>query len=114
MEHLREHYHGKRLLICWDGASYHRGDQMRAYLAAANYGKARSEWAVTCMQCAPYAPEQNPIEEVWNQAKAFVRTHWQQCDETFTSVTRLFEHALETLEFNFSKLHMYSQCLQTI
>lgn len=112
--HLREQYKEKRLLICWDGASYHRGQEMQDYLETANFGRGRDEWAVRCIQFAPYAPEQNPIEEVWNQAKAFLRSNWQQCDTTFASVKRLFERALETLPFNFTKLHMYTQCLQNI
>lgn len=87
---------------------------MREYLEAANFGRSRQDWAITCIQFAPYAPEQNPIEEVWHQAKTFVRKNWHQCDETFSSVARLFQQALETLEFNFAKLHMYSKCLQTI
>ncbi len=109
--YLSEHYKDKRLLICWDGASYHRGHEMQEYLEAENFGREQDEWLVRCIQFAPHAPEQNPIEEVWNQAKAFVRKNWQQCDATFASVKRLFEQALETLEFKFTKLQMYTQCL---
>jgi len=112
VEYLRHHYNDKRLLICWDGASYHRGQEMHDYLEAVNVGRSREEWAVHCIQFAPHAPEQNPIEEVWNQAKAFVRKNWHQCDETFASVKHLFEQALETLTFKFTKLQMYTQCLQ--
>lgn len=114
VEHLREHYKEQRLLICWDGASYHRGHEMHDYLEVVNFGRGRKEWVVHCIHFAPYAPEQNPIEEVWNQAKAFVRKNWHQCDQTFASVKRLFAHALETLTFNFDKLHMYTQNLQII
>lgn len=41
VEYVRKHYNEKRLLICWDGASYHRGQEMRAYLEAVNAGRAR-------------------------------------------------------------------------
>lgn len=112
--YLCEHYKDKRLIICWDGASYHRGQEVREYLEAVNFGRSREEWVVRCMQFAPHAPEQNPIEEIWKQAKAFVRKNWQQCDGTFESVKRLFEQALDTLPFSFAKLHMYTQCLQSI
>jgi len=110
--YLREHYPGKRLLICWDGASYHRGQEMQDYLEAINFGRKREEWLVRCIQFAPHAPEQNPIEDVWNQAKAFLRKNWYQCDNTFASVKRLFEQAIEMLTFSFAKLHMYTQVLQ--
>lgn len=109
--HLADHYKDKRLLICWDGASYHRGQEMQEHLEAVNFGRSRDEWAIHCIQFAPHAPDQNPIEEVWNQAKAFVRKNRQQCDGTFTSVKRLFEQALETLTFKFAKLQMYTQDL---
>lgn len=65
-----------------------------------------------CIQFAPHAPEQNPIEEVWNQAKAYVRKQWRQCDATFASVMHLFEYALDTLTFNYAKLDMYTPCLE--
>lgn len=110
--HLSQHYNDKRLLICWDGASYHRGQEMQDYLEAVNFGRSPEEWPVRCIQFAPYAPEQNPIEEVWNQVKAFVRKNWHHCDETFASVKRLFEQALETFPFKFKKLSMYTECLQ--
>jgi len=29
VEYLRQQFVGKRLIICWDGASYHRGEEMQ-------------------------------------------------------------------------------------
>lgn len=114
VEYLRQQYPGKRLLICWDGASYHRGGEMREYLEGVNYGLAPEQWQVRCVQFAPYAPEQNPIEDVWLQAKAFVRKNWHRCDATFQSVKELFEQGLRTISFDFDKLHMYTRNLQII
>lgn len=114
VDYLRTQYADKRLIICWDGASYHRGLEMKAYLEAVNYGLPREKWLVTCVQFAPHAPEQNPIEDVWHKAKAFIRKHWNRCDETFRSVTALFEEALETMTCSFDKLGMYTQFLQLI
>lgn len=57
VEHLREQYKDKRLLICWDGASYHRGQEMQEYLEAVNFGRSPDQWLVRCIQSAPYAPE---------------------------------------------------------
>lgn len=114
VEYLRQHYSGKRLIICWDGASYHRGSEMCAYLEAVNKGFSPQDWPVTCIRFAPNAPEQNPIEDIWLRGKTFIRTNWRRCDNTFSSVTALFEEALETMTFNFKKLRMYMQCLHLI
>ena len=113
VEYLREQYPGKRLIVFWDGASYHRGVEMQEYLEGANMGKPRDEWPLTCVLFAPNAPEQNPIEGVWLKAKQYLRKNWRQC-RTFQDVTRLFEEALNTLSFYSEKLHMYTPDLQII
>jgi len=113
IEFLRQHYAGKRIIICWDGASYHRSAAIQDYLEGVNHGHARDTWPVTCVQFAPHAPEQNPIENVWLQAKTFVRKHWYEC-ATFQQVTALFERALKTLLFDFTRLRMYFSDLQLI
>jgi transposase len=113
VEFLRQQFEGKRLIICWDGASYHRSEEMQEYLEGVNMGKSRDEWTITCVQFAAYAPEQNPIENVWLQAKDFLRKNWHQCT-LFQHVTSLFEQALNTISFNFDRLRMYTQDLQLI
>ena len=45
----------KRLIIFWDGASYHRGELMQKFLAEVNQGLAPEEWQITCHLFAPYA-----------------------------------------------------------
>lgn len=64
------------------------------------------------VQFAPHAPEQNPIEDVWLQAKEYVQKLWYRCKEQFESITELFEEALNTFRFDFQKLHMYLPDLQ--
>lgn len=105
-ELLRQEYDGKRIIICWDGASYHRGEEMQEYLEGVNMGKSRDEWPITCIQFAPYGPEQNPIENVWLQAKEFIRKNWHKCT-TFQHVIDLFEQYLNMISFNFDRLRMY-------
>ena len=73
VEYLREQFIGKRLILCWDGACYHRSTELREYLEGVNLGLSSEDWPITCVQFAPYAPEQNPIEDVWLQAKDYVR-----------------------------------------
>ena len=112
VEYLREQLSGKRLILCWDGASYHRSTELREYLEGVNLGHSRDNWPLTCIQFAPYAPEQNPIEDVWLQAKDYVRKRWHRCQEHFRSITDLFEEALNTIVFDFEKLRMYLSDLQ--
>ena len=112
VEYLREQFSGKRLILCWDGASYHRSAELREYLEGVNVGHSREHWPITCVQFAPYAPEQNPIEDVWLQAKNYVRKRWHCCKEYFESITDVFEEALNTIVFDFEKLRMYLPDLQ--
>jgi transposase len=106
VEYLRQHYGEKRLILLWDGASYHRGVEMQYYLEAVNLKRSRDEWLVTCVLFAPNAPEQNPMEDVWLKAKQYVRKHWREC-LTFRRVLHVFEEALNILSFQFEKLRMY-------
>lgn len=53
VEYLRAQYADKQLIICWDGASYHRGQAMREYLEALNYGRSQEDRVVRCVQFAP-------------------------------------------------------------
>jgi transposase len=113
VEYLRQQYSEKRLILLWDGASYHRGTEMQEYLESLNLKRSRDDWLVTCVLFAPNAPEQNPIEDVWLKAKQYVRKHWREC-LTFQHVQRVFEEALNTLSFQFEKLRLYLPNLEII
>ena len=62
-----------RHLIIWEGASYHRYKEMKAYLEEINLGKEKDECPLTCILFAPNAPEQNPVEDIWLNAKTRYR-----------------------------------------
>jgi transposase len=108
---LQERYADQRLLICWDGASYHRGQLVRAYLHTVNDQQPRADWAITCIQFAPHAPQQNPIEDVWLQTKSRIRRNWQRMDGTFQAIKDLFEDAIMTMPVDFPKLRQYTSGL---
>jgi transposase len=59
----------QRLLILWDGASYHRSNDLKDFLAQVNDGLTADDWRIHCVRFAPNDPTQNPIEDVWLQAK---------------------------------------------
>jgi transposase len=62
-----------RLTIIWDGASYHKSQELRDYLDLVNKGKTPEEWKINCILFAPNAPEQNPVEDIWLQGKNLMR-----------------------------------------
>lgn len=102
---------GVRSLIFWDGASYHRFAQMRDYLSEINQGLAKSEWLITCELFAPYAPEQNPVEDIWLQAKRFIRENWFLC-KSFAIIKELFLLVTHCQYFDFPKIDMYGSFAQ--
>lgn len=96
----------RRLLIIWDGASYHRSEEMQKFLTEVNQGLTPETWQVTCVLFAPYAPEENPVEAIWSQAKNFLRRFYPLC-KIFKIVKRLFEFFLDGQFFNFPNFNKY-------
>ena len=96
----------QKVTLIWDGAQYHRYGLTRDYLQALNQDKAPQDWQITCLLLAPNAPEQNPIEDVWLQAKRWIRKQWHQCD-SFAAVKQLFLQAIVGQIFEFPKLIQY-------
>jgi transposase len=102
----------QQLVLFWDGASYHQYGLTRDYLKELNQGLAEDDWRITCCVLAPYAPEQNPVEDVWLRGKRWVQEHYHQC-QSFEDVKRLFVEAIDGHVFNFNKLQQYL-CSQPI
>jgi transposase len=100
-----------KITIIWDNASHHKATAVREYLNKVNAGVPEEDWAITCLWFAPYDPSQNPIEDVWNQAKAFVRQMWSNLTD-FQDVTTAFEQFVSEQVFDFPKLHRYCPGLQ--
>ena len=102
-----------KLTILWDNASHHKAATVQAYLAEVNAHVHPEEWPITCLWFAPHDPSQNPMEAIWNQAKTFVRRHWN-CWRTFLDITNLFETFIKEHIFDFPKLYSYCPDLQMI
>lgn len=113
LEWLRELYPGKKLLVLWDGASYHRDAQLQAFLAHVNAGLAPEDWRITLMPFAPNAPEQNPVEEVWLAAKNHLRRSFA-LNKTFAQVRHSFCEFLQTFRLNSRKFDWYAPYPQPI
>ena len=109
---LQAHCTGERLLVIWDGVSYHRQGAMREFLHRLNGGRPPEKWPVTCLQLAPYAPQENPVEDIWLMGKTYVRQHYY-LHASFQQVNALFVKAIQRHQyFDFPKLNEYTYYLQ--
>jgi len=106
IKYLQQERPAQRLALIWDGASYHKSNEVKDFLAAINDGYSASKWRVTCILFAPNAPEQNPVEDVWLQAKNFLRKFWH-LGKSFWVVKWLFTFFTSHQKFNFPKLEKY-------
>jgi transposase len=61
---------------------------------------------IICHFFAPYAPEQNPVEDIWLQAKTFLRQFSHLCT-SFSLVKWLFEFFSDRQVFDFPKIYDY-------
>lgn len=90
LNYLLAQYPDTRIALIWDGATYHRFKEVKAYLESLNQGLDQSNWKITCIRFAANAPKQNPIEDIWLQAKRFIREYYHLCT-SFSVVKFLFE-----------------------
>lgn len=100
----------KRIALIWDGAKYHKSDEIKEFLAAVNNDCKPEQWPITCIIFAPNAPEQNPVEDVWLQAKNFLRKYWHLC-KSFAVIKWLFKFFTNYQKFDFPKVHQYAPSL---
>ena len=113
IKYLQKQYLGKIIALIWDGASYHKSDEVKEFLAVVNKNCEPEQWQITCILFAPNAPEQNPTEDIWLQAKSFVRKYWHLC-KSFSAIKWLFKFFTHHQKFDFPKLHQYVPCLQIV
>jgi len=65
LKSLRRRFQGRRLVVRWDGASYHRSDGVNAYLRTLNGERPEEDRLIQWLPFAPNAPAQHPMEDVW-------------------------------------------------
>jgi putative transposase len=103
---ILQNYPLSRHIFVWDGASCHTSKEFKEYLTTVNAGLPESMWKVKCIRFAPNAPEQNPVEDIWLQAKNFVRKNFLYID-TFQDAVRTFRDFFSDRIFNFDKIKNY-------
>ena len=106
-------YQGKKLLLLWDGATYHRDSKLKEFLAEVNKGREEKDWLVTLLLFAPNAPEQNPVEDLWLAGKNQLRRQLAK-NKTFAQVKESFGSFLKTFLLKSIKFHWYAPQLQII
>lgn len=106
LQYLLTQYPQSRIALIWDGATYHRSGEVRTYLESVNQQLEPLNWQITCIRFAPNAPAQNPVEDVWLQAKRFIREFYHLC-KSFFAVKRLFELTTHYQIFDFPKVFIY-------
>lgn len=94
LKRLVKRYPNQRICIIWDNARWHKGKELRRQLGA---GHALER--IHLINLAPYAPETNPIEHVWNDAKHQLANRQE---ETFATTKRTFLSVLESRKFHYA------------
>ena len=110
---LKRRHPEEKLMLIWDGASYHRGEKIKELLSDYNKNLSRKEWVIICERFASYAPEENPVEGIWLQGKNFLRRFYYLC-KSFKIVKRLFEFFFDLKLYNSPNLENYDVFAQFI
>ena len=106
LQYLLTESDNQRLLIFWDGATYHRSKEIQSFLDELNQGLSPEQWKIHCVRFAPNCPEQNPIEDIWLQAKTWVR-RFCALIPSFSHLKWMFEWFIRHTTFDFPTLGMY-------
>jgi transposase len=89
---LRKHPN-KKLCIVWDNASFHKGKEIRKALVKGGLLE-----RVHLIAMPPYAPDENPIEKVWKDAKGAIANVQH---DTLSLTTKLFENHIRKRKFSY-------------
>lgn len=113
IKYLQKQRAGNKLALIWDGATYHCSQEFREFLCELNDELEEENRLIHCIKFAPNGPEQNPVEDIWLQAKNFVRKYHEFCN-SFKMVKWLFEFFTNGQIFDFPKIHEYDFLPQPI
>lgn len=94
MEQFLKEYPDKHIAIIWDNASFHKSKQIREQLSKGGIME-----RVHLIAMPPYAPDENPIEKVWNTTKTRIANIQQ---ETFDQTKKAFSDYVASRQFHYS------------
>lgn len=93
-EQFLKEYPDKRIAVVWDNAPFHKSKQIRDELK--KHGILER---VHLIAMPPYAPDENPIEHVWNTAKQKVANIQR---DTFEETKQAFNNLITGRKFRYS------------
>lgn len=94
-ESFLKEYPDKKICVVWDNAAFHKGSEIRQALKTGGLLE-----RVHLVALPPYAPDNNPIEHVWNVAKGDIaniqHTTFEQTRDAFQSFikNRIFKYQI--------------------
>ncbi|MFH1233505.1 MAG: IS630 family transposase, partial [Patescibacteria group bacterium] len=88
-----KNYPNKRICIVWDNAKFHKGKLIRE-----NLRKGQSLERLHLINFPPYAPDKNPVEHVWKEAKHKISNYQFQC---FNKTKQAFKKSIVSRKFNY-------------
>lgn len=94
MEQFLKQYSDKKICIVWDNASFHKSLKIREQLQ-----KGKLLARVHLIAMPPYAPDENPIEHVWNTTKQAVANIQRNA---FTETKKAFSDFVASRPFRYS------------
>lgn len=106
IEMLRGQYANKRIVLIWDGATYHTSAALREYGARINDGTDETTRLVQCIRFAPNDPTQNPIETIWMRAKQYIRAYHPK-EKTFSAMKNAFLGYIQKHRYEGKNMRMY-------
>ncbi|MEG4288026.1 IS630 family transposase [Microcoleus sp. C2C3] len=107
IKYLQNKYKTRKIILIWEGASYHKYGEFKDFLLELNGDKEPDNWSINCILFPPNAPQQNPVEDIWLPAKNFLRKYWYLC-RSFKIVKSLFEFFTNEHKFDFPKIRQYT------
>jgi transposase len=98
LDRLQRAYPGKKIAVVWDNAGWHKSKELMKWFATGQQFE-----DVTLIRLPPYAPDHNPTEHVWNQAKgAIANIQRETADHTFSA----FESFVKDGTFKYDFEHL--------
>lgn len=90
---FKAEYPKKNICIVWDNARFHKGKLIRRELS-----RGRTLQNFHLINFPPYAPDRNPIEHVWNDAKGAIANMQH---DTFTETKAAFAGHVNSRKFKY-------------
>ena len=108
LKHIVSLFTGKKIILLWDKATYHRCKEVKNFLKGINKGLQKKDWKLTLELLPTAAPEENPMETIWLKGKNFVRSMHEHC-KSFSDVMRFFEKYISSNIFFFEKMNNFGK-----